>query len=57
MADGIVPQTDTLESLAARVAFLEQWAQIPVQHLPGYVAPAVPEVAQVVESVSGPAEE
>lgn len=30
---------DTLESLAARVSFLEQWMAIPAVHLPGYVPP------------------
>lgn len=31
--------TDTIESLAARVSFLESWIQVPIIHLPGYVAP------------------
>ena len=29
----------TLEDLDARLAALEAWTQMPVQHIPGYVAP------------------
>lgn len=40
---------DTLESLAARVDFIEKWLAIPVVHLPGYVVPVLEPEAPAAE--------
>lgn len=44
---------NTLESLAARVDFLERWIAVPVCHLPGYVAPEVEETTNAEGNSQG----